>query len=127
VREVALGARRGRGELHTPDIRNPHACYLTPEPQGRIEIIPLDELVDEPVDLLISDTGGMEFAILAGALQTIKNYRPAILIEVLNDQLPMLKSWLENQSYRIVTVFEQGYPRPRESKGYFLQSTQTMP
>jgi FkbM family methyltransferase len=121
VREVALGARRGRGELHTPDIRNPHASHLTREPQGRVEIIPLDELVDEPVDLLISDTGGMEMAILAGAKQTLEKYRPAILIEVLNDQLPMLKSWLENQSYRIVTVFEQGYPRPRDSKGCFLR------
>jgi FkbM family methyltransferase len=125
VQEIALGAKRGRGELHSPDTRNPHASYLTPKPQGHVGIIPLDEFVDEPVDLLIIDTGGMELAVLAGARQTIAKYRPAILIEVLNAYLPQLKSWLENQSYRIVTVFEQGYPRPRESKGYFIQSTQT--
>lgn len=127
VQEVALGAKHGRGDLHTPDIRNPHASHLTPEPQGRVEIIPLDGLVDEPVDLFIIDTAGMEFAILAGARQTVNRYRPAILIEVLNDQLPMLKTWLENQSYRIVTVFEQGYPRAHESKGYFIRSTRTAP
>jgi FkbM family methyltransferase len=125
VQEIALGAKRGRGELHSPDTRNPHASHLTPNPQGHVEIIPLDECVDEPVDLLIIDTGGMELAILAGARQTVAKYRPAILIELLNEQLPALNTWLENQSFRIVSVFEQGYPRPRESTGYFLQSTQT--
>jgi FkbM family methyltransferase len=125
VLEVALGAKRGKGRLHTPDIRNPHASQLTPDPQGHVEIMPLDEFIDTPVDLLISDTGGMEFAVLSGAQQIIRRYRPAILTEVLNDHLPFLKSWLDNQSYHIVTVFEQGYPRPLESKGYFIRSTQS--
>ncbi len=125
VAPVALGDAVRRGSLHAPDVRNPQNAFIQPDPQGDIAIHPLDGygLAGSPVELLIVDTGGMELAILAGARETLRRHRPAILVEVLNEHRPHFDRWLAEARYGILREFtqDQDYTRPCDSTGFFIR------
>lgn len=51
------------------------------EGSGNIPILKIDDLHLSNVDLIALDVEGMEFPALLGAVHTIQNYRPVILVE----------------------------------------------
>lgn len=73
---------------------------------GEIEILPLDELVQEPIDLIKIDVEGLEIDVLEGAKQILLKYKPDIIIEVRRGNQKRLINFLETISYRVLRQFD---------------------
>lgn len=78
---VALGAAPARARYnHEPNVS---ASHLTSCPGGDIFIRTLDGVMgDAPVHFIKIDVEGFEFQTLWGAQDTIRKYRPRMLIEI---------------------------------------------
>lgn len=75
---------------------------------GEIEILPLDELVQEPIDLIKIDVEGLEIDVLEGAKQILLKYQPDVIIEVRRNNQRKLRDFLGTISYRIFQQFDYG-------------------
>ena len=65
------------------------------------DFIPLDEIIEEKIDLIKIDVEGNEFCVLEGATNIINTYRPIIVIEVWRNKTKreQLKKWCEEFNY----------------------------
>lgn len=81
--QVALGPQRGCGSIVDDPARpgNTGSRHLNVERPGETEIMALDELGLTDLDFLKLDVEGYELHALRGAEQTLKAYRPVVLIE----------------------------------------------
>lgn len=96
--QIALGSKKGRVGLE----EFPHNMGMNRVVPGKsVEMAPLDKF-DLIPDLIKIDVEGMEADVLAGALKTIKKYRPILLVEH-NDLQALYHSArvLEGLHYRI--------------------------
>ncbi|WP_249164013.1 FkbM family methyltransferase, partial [Bradyrhizobium liaoningense] len=64
----------------------------------------LDELNLPRVDFIKIDIEGMEMEALAGARETIKKYRPILLIEKIKTDNRQLEQWLKDNGYRFMAL-----------------------
>jgi FkbM family methyltransferase len=76
--------------------------------KSKVEMLKLDTFVNRfnipKLDLLKIDCEGMDFTVLLGAEQTIKNFMPCIIVEYFNDVLNQKKEildFLNNFNYNI--------------------------
>jgi FkbM family methyltransferase len=113
-------------ESGTMQIPNPN--YLTPSSFGSLELRqrPGNEFIGQPVnytdntvlvpkmtldefnlprvDFIKIDIEGMEMEALAGARETIKKYRPILLIEKIKTDNRQLEHWLRDNGYRCLAL-----------------------
>ncbi|WBL80222.1 FkbM family methyltransferase [Bradyrhizobium xenonodulans] len=113
-------------EPGTMQIPNPN--YLTPSSFGSLELrhragnefigqsinytdntvpiqkMTLDELNLPRVDFIKIDIEGMEMEALAGARETIKTYRPILLIEKIKTDSRQLEQWLRDNGYQCLAL-----------------------
>jgi FkbM family methyltransferase len=68
----------------------------------KIEIIPLDELIEEKVDFLKIDVEGLELDVLEGAKNIFLKFRPDAMVEVKKANKKSFFYWLEKMGYRVV-------------------------
>ncbi len=92
----------GRGHLGTASLSLSHA--------GDVPVLPLDDLVEGPVDLIKIDAEGMEDDILAGAGRILARSRPILMIEVADDRLASFLPLIRQLGYAVEDIFpDEGY------------------
>lgn len=66
-----------------------------------------------PVDLIKVDIEGMETAFFRGAIQTIRKYRPTIIVEILDGDFPAtLQSFLKDLGYTFFQINDNSLSPP---------------
>lgn len=75
----ALGDKVGRIGIHSPQLDNSGAWELCEGDD--VEITTLDSFQFPEVGLIKIDVQGYEFAVLRGAVETLRHFRPAMLVE----------------------------------------------
>lgn len=68
----------------------------------KIEIIPLDELIDEKVDFLKIDVEGLEMDVLKGARNLFRKFQPDAMVEVKKANEKSFFNLVEKMGYRVV-------------------------
>ncbi len=105
VLECGVGDRTGSFEVSVADEANLGAARLVPAEDGRVAVHPIDDLVQERVDLIKIDVEGMEMEALMGARATIARHRPILFIEVMNANKDAFLDWAGRNGYRIAEEF----------------------
>ena len=106
---AALGAGHAIGRLTSPRKRRGEVGYGLATLAGGgagmqevVPVIPLDALIAElglqRVDLIKADIEGYEGAMLAGAREVLRRFRPAVLLE-------MNRAWLERAGWSLPTLW----------------------
>lgn len=82
IRECAIGADRRKGHLVGLSEHNLGIACVRADPNGTIEILPLDHLrIEGDIGLLKVDVEGMEYDVLLGAMQLLNRCRPMLVVE----------------------------------------------
>jgi FkbM family methyltransferase len=85
VWETALSDHVGEISMSVPDMTNCGCNYVT-SAAGAIQATTLDAFVDahdlRQIDFIKADVEGSEIAFLHGAVETIKRFRPKLMIEI---------------------------------------------
>jgi FkbM family methyltransferase len=102
---IAVGASEGRLTARPGTSAGLGAVSFKEDACGSVPLVPLDALVDVPVDLIKIDVEGMEMATLAGAAGLIAKHRPALFIEVLDETVAEFTAWADSNLYRIERLF----------------------
>lgn len=112
-----MGAEDGSGFGVRAGRKNLGAGHLVAG-DGDIQVTTGDRLAGEThVDFIKIDVEGMEMQVLAGLTQTIARSRPALCVEVNNEQRDDMDVWAKAQRYVQVTEFR----RYRHSENLFLR------
>src|SRR5205807_6120173 len=81
--QVALSDHLGKGGLLPPSDMNYGTTTVIPDaPFGTVEMLKLDSLVLRRCDFIKLDVEGGELRALKGTAETIKQLRPAMVVEV---------------------------------------------
>lgn len=112
---LGVGDKAGRYSLKLSERGGLGATQLQASESGDIEVLPLDEMIKEPVDFLKIDVESMELQVLKGAAQLISNSRPCIFIEIVDNNIPDFLNWVDDNDYRIEKIFPD-----KSHANYFL-------
>ncbi len=120
---IGLSDKAAKGYGMTERSRNLGAARMKPG-RGRIDVHKGDDLfAEEPVDLIKIDVEGMEMKVLSGLMQTIRNARPWLFVEVDDANAEAFAAWCAQERYQ--TVFEV---RPYEANvNHFLKPMERQP
>jgi len=111
-----LSDRDGRGTMRVYE-NNLGAARFTDTDSGDIELTTADRLLkDRTIDFVKIDVEGMEMECLAGMRDLIERCRPAMFIEVDNENAADFGGWSEQNEY--VTV--ERYRRYPENENYLI-------
>ena len=88
-------------EVFTSDRHN-NSYQHRGDKETKIEIIPLDELIEEKVDFLKIDVEGLELEVLQGAKNIFLKFRPDAIVEVKKANEKSFFYWLEKMEYRVI-------------------------
>ena len=77
--------------------------------QGEITLRALDEFEIPKVDFIKIDVEGMEPQVLNGAINTIKNSRPFIVLESYSDKFPLVEEFFSKLNYLYERVSDADY------------------
>ncbi len=102
---LALGADERQYSLEVRDSNNLGAGRLAGAAGGAISSVPLDAVISERVDFIKIDVEGMELDVLAGAKRLVGEWRPSILAEAFNANIPQLEEWARRNRYQIAARF----------------------
>ncbi len=108
----AIGKERGFANLIHADLYNEGAAFIVPDEQGDTAVLKLDDFDLINVSFIKIDVENMELDVLEGAIETIKNNRPLILIEIQRNSIRA--NWLnedtEKQKQAVLDkIAELGY------------------
>ena len=107
---VGVGETRSTLFLHTGRRGHLGTVRLDSEGDTAVDVWPLDDLIDEPVDFLKIDVEDMEVEVLKGARMLFTRDRPSALVEVQDDNIAAFLAILEELGYRIDRIFaDHGY------------------
>jgi len=115
----AAGAVHGRVSLKPQRRIHLGSVAMETDAGGKIEMVPLDDLIEERVDFIKIDVESMELDVLSGARGIVDRDRPLILIEVQDENLPGFLAVVENFGYRVERIFPD-----QDFANYFLAPRQ---
>ena len=101
----AVGSTSGKSTLVEHPARDFCLNEVVASEIGQIQILPLDELLQEPIDLIKIDVEGLEIEVLEGAKLILLKYQPDIMIEVRNRNKKHLIEFIEKNNYCIFKEF----------------------
>jgi len=102
---IGLGATKGSYSII--DVNNNlGACNLKYDTTGSINVLPLDNIIHTPVDFIKIDVENMEIDVLNGCAKTINKYRPAILIEIMNENTNQFLKLVDQFNYSTQHIFK---------------------
>lgn len=111
--KVGLGEKEGRGEMHVLDPTNIGAHRINYN-KGSVEIVTIDSNYQPPTDLIWLDIEGAELLALKGAIETIKSYKPVIVLEMAGHSKRFYgidedetHAWLRELGYEAVENIQQ--------------------
>jgi len=108
---VAAGSRKGAARSTEISNNNLGAAKLLPvdvNDQGTIPVIPLDSMeFDGSISFIKIDVEGMELAVLSGAENILKKHRPAVAIEIFDQNESDFWSWTRSAGYQVVHSFAE--------------------
>jgi FkbM family methyltransferase len=91
-------------------VNNLGGARLRSKPDAGVRVVPGDTLFrDRKIDFIKLDAEAMELRVLNGMRATIEVNRPAIFVEVDNENTPAIGEWISSNRYRIVERFRR-YP-----------------
>ncbi|HNQ12441.1 MAG TPA: FkbM family methyltransferase [Bacteroidia bacterium] len=113
-----FGDHKASYRMSTVDNHNKGMNRIRENGEIPVEIITLDEFVEnqklKEINLIKIDTEGFEFNVLKGSVNTIKNYKPKLFIELddrnlkeQNSSAKQLVSFLIHQNYSIIKASDQ--------------------
>jgi FkbM family methyltransferase len=112
VYQTGLGAARGSFTAPVPNYGMPQdfglfsltdgnqALAVAPDRKETVDVVPVDELKLPRLDFLKIDVEGMEIQVLAGARQTLANFRPWCWIEYWKVKIDDIKAQFAGLPYR---------------------------
>ncbi len=105
---MALGDDEGRVTLTQPDPNNLGCTAIQPAAEGDLRCLRGDAvLAARPVDLVKIDVEGTEMAVLAGLARTVARWRPALFIEVDDQNNAAFTQWCDEHAYRRADAFQR--------------------
>ena len=105
---IALGHVEGRATLMQPDPDNLGCTAIQPAAEGALRCLPGDAvLAARPVDLMKIDVEGTEMEVLSGLAQTLARWRPALFIEVDDQNGAAFTQWCDDHAYRRADAFQR--------------------
>lgn len=102
---IGLGDAEGRFSVSTETTLG--SVQLAADPDGLVEVKPLDRVISGDVDLIKIDVEDMEIEVLMGARETIKRCRPLIYIEVLDKNIGPFLELVRALNYRVDRIFPE--------------------
>ncbi|PCI63724.1 MAG: methyltransferase [Kordiimonadales bacterium] len=105
-----VGAKAATGfAIKNPTTYADGRTFIIEDGEGPINIITIDETIEEPIDFVKIDVEGMELEVLDGMKKTIDQYRPAIFVEVNNENKSRFTEFVAEIEYSIKESFKR-YP-----------------
>ena len=99
---VGLGEREGRAIMRYPQ-ENLGGATVIEDANGAIRLASGDELLGvQEVDFIKLDVEGFELPVLRGLERTIAAYRPALFVEIQNDNVAAFAEWVTAHRYQVV-------------------------
>lgn len=112
-----LGGRVNTG-VASLSIKNATASGGTGTDSFEVEVLPLDEIISRlaptRVDVIKVDTEGAEVRVLRGARETLRKYRPVLVLEVTES---LLKNMGSSVAELETLLHESGYKKGRSDPG----------
>jgi FkbM family methyltransferase len=102
---IGVGKEHSRFTVRDLQLNNLGAAYLEVNPEGAIEVVPLDELIINKIDFIKIDVEKMEIDVLQGAQGIIASYRPDIYIEIMNENISEFQKFLKKIGYIVKKQF----------------------
>lgn len=107
---LGVGREVGQFDIKTGRRGFLGTAQLDPNQNGKIKVVPLDEIIRGNVDLLKIDVERMEIDVLEGARSLILRCLPVLLIEAQDENILSLLAILNNLGYRVENIIpDQGY------------------
>jgi len=106
VHALAAGDHEARFHAVRSDAEKQCATHLLAARDGAVHSTTLDNTVRGSVDFIRIDAEGMKLEVLAGAARIIRESRPKIMIEVLNEHTDAFNRWLAANRYRVFRTFQ---------------------
>ena len=97
---AALGHAHEMVRVNLGDPTNVGTNTVTPDQNGIIPILMIDDLDLPSCDLIMLDTEGFEYNVLLGAQQTIDKFKPLVSLEL--GQTDAIKQFMDERGYRII-------------------------
>lgn len=112
--DLAMGSTPGELVVHTPVASNLGKTQLVAPGGGteevKVRVSRVDDLdLQGPIAFMKVDVEGMEMDVLAGASEVIARHRPALGIEVDNENLSRFWEWAEANRYHVIRAVKD-YP-----------------
>jgi len=102
---VGAGADYGAYSLKLSQGGGLGATRLKANTDGDIQVVPLDDLIQEPIDFMKIDVETMEMEVLKGAQNLITQHQPLIFIEIENSNIEAFLHWIDTNTYQIEKIF----------------------
>ncbi|MDJ1179664.1 FkbM family methyltransferase [Roseofilum sp. BLCC_M91] len=103
----AVGKTPGRAQLQNHPTGDLCLTELKEDPNGAVEVLPLDRLIASNIDFIKMDVQGLEIEVLEGAEGLLQQFQPDGLIEVTKRNQPLFLSFLERINYQIIKEFRE--------------------
>lgn len=102
---IALGCKKGSASLVYYDKSNIGMAQLTNDENGTFQILPLDDVdVQDNIKLIKIDVEGFELQVIQGMINTIKKYKPYIMIEIRNEHSVKINKILKELNYNMIEI-----------------------
>ena len=102
---VALGSQNGKASLSYYDPRNIGMAQIINDNNGNFQVIALDNLdIQDNIKFVKIDVEGFELNVIQGMKETIKKYRPYIMIEIRHTLFDEINSILKKIGYDKIEI-----------------------
>lgn len=114
---IAVGGRASRAAIVGPTQFNIGLTRIVPDSTGEVTVMTGDAILGgDPIDLIKIDVEGMELEVLDGLSQVLSRQRPAVFVEVDDDNRKAFLDRIKHHQYDV----------RRETKAYDAQSNFTL-
>lgn len=101
---IGVGASAGKCRIAAPDD-NPQNLTVDYDTDGEIPVMPLDDVVTGPIDLIKIDVDESEIEVLQGMTRILTEVRPILATEVVHPNLEAFMEILDRFDYQVDHLF----------------------